>query len=256
MREILLPVANLPANTVTVLCKLCSFFAYSLFLTIIASLKNSVYLTYDYDNNPIELTTQLEMNKHYRIRATKIPCNSRARAPAHCLQYFNGTGEQVQSFDFGRQQQSSQQYTVCVKPDPMSSRINWRPCEGVPGRSFDIATNTQAVPLLCDGDWVQVKGLEKVCEPFIEKSSEWRSYELLVNFDDNEFPPSPPTYTIPVDPQNCPATCQSQPPAYTCGCVNSPDMQNQICQCVVDGPIAPPRVDFNNTGFCLQFSQT
>lgn len=136
-----------------------------------------------------------------------------------------------------------------------STKVQWKPCAVATGRSFDIVSNVQAVPHPCSTDWIQVKGLDKVCEPFAELTSEWKPYELLVNFDEAEFPPPPPTFSIPVDPSNCPATCLSQPPAYTCGCLPNPDMTNQICQCVIDAPTFTQYPDFNNTGFCLDYTQ-
>ncbi len=81
----------------------------------------------------------------------------------------------------------------------------------------------------------------------------------MVNFDGMEIPPPPPGFTVPAPPGTTPDTCEVvcnglSSPAYTCGCNEMADLS---CVCYIDdgsGGI-PPRIDFNNTGFCMEYSQ-
>ncbi len=105
-----------------------------------------------------------------------------------------------------------------------------------------------------------MKGLDKTCEPFSTLSTTWKSYELMVNFDEQELPPPPPGFTIPAPEgataATCSTACQSlSNPDYMCDCNNPADL---TCICIIfgsGGSVPPIQVDFNNTGFCLEYIQ-
>lgn len=46
--------------------------------------------------------------------------------PSYCLQYYNASTGVVRSFDWPRQQQSIQQYTVCVEGSEQSKFVTVR----------------------------------------------------------------------------------------------------------------------------------
>ncbi len=124
---------------------------------------------------------------------------------------------------------------------------------------FNIITPTQIPPEVCNTDYIQIKGLDKTCEPFTTLTSMWKPYEVMVNFDGMEFPPPPPGFNVPAPPgttpEMCPIACQGlSVPAYTCDCNNMADLS---CVCILTAPAggSMPRVDFNNTGFCMEYTQ-
>ncbi|ODN00864.1 hypothetical protein Ocin01_05812 [Orchesella cincta] len=229
-----------------------------------------MYLTYG-SRDVIEVSPLLKTaGSNYRIVATKIPCDSKNRAPDYCLQYYTKTHDIIKSFDFGGQQQNNQQYTICVKPLAQSSEIQWMPCTGVQ-TPFSISTPVLAggpIPPRCMADWIQIKGKERMCDdqPFPPIKSGWKPYEVFVYFDKEEFPPPPPSFILPLpngtcsDPMNTSCMDASVDGVYNCNC--DAGSTNSMCVClltVVTNPTPglqmPPLADIDNKGFCLEYTQ-
>eukprot|EP00095_Tigriopus_kingsejongensis_P005561 maker-scaffold12_size759060-snap-gene-1.15 protein:Tk05561 transcript:maker-scaffold12_size759060-snap-gene-1.15-mRNA-1 annotation:"PREDICTED: uncharacterized protein LOC100883843" len=54
----------------------------------------------------------------YKIKVAYIECNSPARAPEGCLQYFVGLTARIRSFNHGNLQIQSQNYAHCFRQEP------------------------------------------------------------------------------------------------------------------------------------------
>ncbi|ODN00865.1 hypothetical protein Ocin01_05811 [Orchesella cincta] len=224
-----------------------------------------MYLTYG-SKDIIEVTPLFKASSsRYKIVATKIPCDSKNRVPDYCFQYYTKPTDMVRSFDFGEagQQQNNQYYTVCVKPMSQSSSIQWKSCPATTN-AFTIVSSFEPFDPPCTRDWVQIRGKDKICSTtgFPVTTSKWKPYELMVNFDERELPDLgslvSQTLSINLTNNTCDATrCTIDVPimGYDCSCQPPTDGQ---CTCISreNSPFPPPSsADFDNKGFCLEYSQ-
>jgi len=146
-------------------------------------------------NNPIAPVIPVTTGM-YSIVVTQIGCVSHMRVPDYCLQYYNESRSTVRSFDFGRQQQSNQEYTICLGSTAPSSIATITPCANpAPARdAFEINGNTADQALVqatCSNmkDWVQLNGADKLCAflPGTMVQSPYHPHTINVHFTPREL---------------------------------------------------------------------
>ncbi|CAL8110369.1 unnamed protein product [Orchesella dallaii] len=70
-----------------------------------------------------------QRERTWNIEILTIPCNSVARAPTGCLQYYTGVSGVVESFNFqGGMHLANLDYSVCVRMEDGMRFIDWSPC--------------------------------------------------------------------------------------------------------------------------------
>ncbi|ODN04352.1 Tolloid-like protein 1 [Orchesella cincta] len=70
-----------------------------------------------------------QKERTWNIEILTIPCNSIARAPTGCLQYFTGVSGVVESFNFqGGMHLANLDYSACVRMEDGMRFIDWSPC--------------------------------------------------------------------------------------------------------------------------------
>ncbi|OXA38257.1 hypothetical protein Fcan01_26924 [Folsomia candida] len=199
-------------------------------------------------------------NAKYRILVTQIACKSPQRVPSYCLQNYPSGRGVVKSFDFPKQQQNNQRYTVCVA-GVTSDAIMWNLCSAAdagtgitpffisgpaPANQDHICHNTR--------DWVQPNGRNQICLA----ETAMKPFTLNVNFNDHEVEPLP-----------CPLLWQgiTDPDQCTLEAVQLANPNNacartrlQSCtwimaalRCICNPIESDNENGLSNTGFCLSY---
>ncbi|KAG1667291.1 hypothetical protein GQR58_018537 [Nymphon striatum] len=130
-----------------------------------------LYINLDSNSSFVELQMQLtntSANRTWNIQVTQIACDSPARAPSGCLQYFMEAEGIVQSFNYESKTDNedsrhlaNQRYTICVRNAADSCAIQWEAHDAVKG--FDIAgsldtSTTRPAEDQCYFDYVIIPG--------------------------------------------------------------------------------------------------
>ncbi|OXA53571.1 hypothetical protein Fcan01_11669 [Folsomia candida] len=230
-----------------------------------------MYLSFGDNCDTIEITPKFSTTSpfgYYNIEVTPIPCSSPDLVPTYCLQNYNTSTGVVTSFDYPKQQQNSQQYTICVHSQKVEDwkEISWKRCtseDGFPGSSPFSMISSDVPPSTCDTDWIAVNGDQPRCFNVPSNlRSTWKPFLINVNFDEMElFPPI-------IDPEfaTSAASCIGLRPKsgdlFVCAWFAEPSHVNSgTCQCDVS-PVVPgfdpsvlfePSPDVGNIGFCLKY---
>ncbi|XP_076277333.1 uncharacterized protein LOC143207568 [Lasioglossum baleicum] len=98
----------------------------------------------------IDTNSEYSTDRRWNIRIQQIPCDSPSRAPNGCLQYYTGTSDVVQSFNYGRspnprapgvatRQIGNTNYGVCVRMAQGYCAIEW---SQTTNNSFSVSGDT------------------------------------------------------------------------------------------------------------------
>ena len=101
-------------------------------------------------------------NRDWRVRVDQIECESPARAPAGCLQYYTNVTGMVQSFSFDTSVNgphlANQRYAICVRTNAGFCGIQYDACPAL--NNFTVSESLGAIKgASCTTDYVTIVGV-------------------------------------------------------------------------------------------------